>query len=114
MFTKGSLKATFTHDLKFDLLEIVSQEFTEYIPRPVDDPSNSPVPEAKPEGKKKGGSKKGVASSKKAMPVIAESVINEFGISSKTLRLLEVSEFAIYAGCLCSKTSCRAQKRVLT
>ncbi|KAK3814789.1 MAG: LIM-domain binding protein-domain-containing protein [Linnemannia elongata] len=92
VFTKGSLKATFTHDLKFDLLEIVSQEFTEYIPRPVDDPSNSPVPEAKPEGKKKGGSKKGVASSKKAMPVIAESVINEFGISSKTLRLLEVSD----------------------
>ncbi|KAG0282357.1 hypothetical protein BGZ97_009016, partial [Linnemannia gamsii] len=92
VFTKGSLKATFTHDLKFDLLEIVSQEFTEYIPRPVDDPSNSPVPEAKPEGKKKGGSKRAVASSKKAMPMIPESAINEFGISPKTLRLLEVSD----------------------
>ncbi|KAF8936605.1 hypothetical protein BGZ47_009408 [Haplosporangium gracile] len=92
VFTRGSLKATFTHDLKFDLLEIVSQEFTEYIPRPVDDPTNSPLPEVKPEGKKKGGSKKAVASFKKAMPVIAESVINEFGISPKTLRLLEVSD----------------------
>lgn len=94
MFTKGSLKATFTHDLKFDLLEIVSQEFTEYIPRPVDDPSSSPVPEVKSEGKKKGSSKRAVALSKKAMPVIPESAINEYGISPKTLRLLEVSGFA--------------------
>ncbi|KAG0372594.1 hypothetical protein BGX24_012830 [Mortierella sp. AD032] len=92
VFTKGSLKATFTHDLKFDLLEIVSQEFTEYIPRPVDDPSSSPVPEVKPEGKKKGGSKKAVASAKKALPVIPESAINEYGISHKTLRLLEISD----------------------
>ncbi|KAG0278528.1 hypothetical protein BGZ96_002351 [Linnemannia gamsii] len=92
VFTKGSLKATFTHDLKFDLLEIVSQEFTEYIPRPVDDPSSSPVPEVKSEGKKKGSSKRAVALSKKAMPVIPESAINEYGISPKTLRLLEVSD----------------------
>ncbi|KAF9121154.1 hypothetical protein BGW39_010795 [Mortierella sp. 14UC] len=88
----GSLKATFTHDLKFDLLEIVSQEFTEYVPRPVDDPSSSPAPEAKPEGKKKGGSKKTAVFSKKAVPMIPESAINEFGISPKTLRLLEVSD----------------------
>ncbi|KAG0061242.1 hypothetical protein BGZ90_003658 [Linnemannia elongata] len=91
VFIRGSLKATFTHDLKFDLLEIVSYEFTEDIPRPVDDPSSSPVPEVNPEGNK-GGTKKVAASSKMAMPVIPESAINEFGISSKTLRLLEVSD----------------------
>ncbi|KAF9902888.1 hypothetical protein EC991_004400 [Linnemannia zychae] len=92
VFTKGSLKATFTHDLKFDLLEIVSQEFTEYVPRPLDDPSNSPAPEVKSEGKKKGGSKKTAISSKKVMPMIPESTINEFGISPKTLRLLELAD----------------------
>jgi len=96
VFAKGSLKATFTHDFKFDLLEIVSQEFIEYIPRPVDDPTTSPVPEGKPEGKKKGISKKAVAALRKALPVISESAINDFGIAPSTLRLLEVThEFSL-------------------
>ncbi|KAF9921180.1 hypothetical protein FBU30_008815 [Linnemannia zychae] len=92
VFTKGSIKATFTHDFKFDLLEIVSQEFTEYIPRPMDEQTNSPMSEVKIEGKKKGGSKKATAPSKKIVPAVPDSAINEYGISPATLQLLEISD----------------------
>lgn len=65
-----------------------------YIPRPVDDPSVSPVLDVKSEGKKKGGSKKAAAPTKKPTPSIPEVVVNEFGIASETMHQLEVSTAA--------------------
>ncbi|KAF9926311.1 hypothetical protein BGZ67_008172 [Mortierella alpina] len=91
VFAKGAIKATFASDFKFDLLELTSLEFVVYIPRPVDDPSLSPLLDVKSEGKKKGGSKKVAASPKKLTPSIPEIVVNEFGIASKTMQQLEVN-----------------------
>lgn len=82
---------TFTSDYKFDLLELKALDFREYIPRTLEDPSTSPA-EVKLEGKKKSGSKRALASQKKITPqTIPESVVNEFGITAKAMRLLDVS-----------------------
>ncbi|KAF9571265.1 hypothetical protein EC968_000808 [Mortierella alpina] len=90
VFAKGAIKATFASDFKFDLLELTSLEFAVFIPRPVDDPSLSPVLDVKTEGKKKGGSKKATPAQKKPTPSIPEIVVNEFGIASKTMQQLEL------------------------
>ncbi|KAI7816941.1 LIM-domain binding protein-domain-containing protein [Gamsiella multidivaricata] len=92
VFSKGALKATFTNEFKFDMFELTSLDFVEYIQRPLEDSSTSPLMEPKTEGKKKGNSKRAALLSKKLAQSIPESVVNEFGVSPKTMRLLEVSD----------------------
>ncbi|ORZ23865.1 LIM-domain binding protein-domain-containing protein [Lobosporangium transversale] len=90
IFAKGTIKATFATDFKFDLLELTSLGFEEFISRPVDETLGSPLLESKIEGKKKGNMKRALTTSKKATQSIPESIVNEFGITHKAMRLLEV------------------------
>ncbi|KAG0206456.1 hypothetical protein BGX28_002089 [Mortierella sp. GBA30] len=89
VFMKGAIKATFASDFKFDVLELTSMDFSVYIPRPVDDSASSPLLDVKVEGKKKGSKK--IAPSKKIVSNVPENVVNEFGITSKTMQQLEMS-----------------------
>ncbi|KAF8940117.1 hypothetical protein BGZ58_007702 [Dissophora ornata] len=82
VFTQSSIKATFSNDLKFELLELTSLDFTEKTAAPL---------ETKPEGKKK-GSKRAVAPPKKLPQSIPETAVNEYGIAPKTLRILEMTD----------------------
>lgn len=82
----------FATDYKIDLLEITISDFTELIPRPKDDISESPVIDPKTDSKKKNASKKAAAAAaKNSNYSIPESVVNEFGVTHKTMRTLGVS-----------------------
>jgi hypothetical protein len=82
----------FTTDYQIDLLEIVISDFTELIPRPKDDPTESPNIDSKADSKKKNVSKKAVvAAGKGSNYTVPESVVNEFGVTPKTMRTLGVS-----------------------
>ncbi|KAF9404224.1 hypothetical protein BGZ94_004305 [Podila epigama] len=95
--TKGMLKVTFSLDYRFESLEFSAVDFKEYIPRPTKEPSDTNLVEVKQEGKKKTASKKAAAAVAAAMSMkrsenIPESVVNDFGVSDKTMRILEISD----------------------
>lgn len=90
----GSVRVMFATDYKIDLLEITISDFTELIPRPKDDASESPVIDPKTDSKKKNASKKGSAAAIKGSNYsVPESVVNEFGVTHKTMRTLGVSPY---------------------
>ncbi|KAG0274907.1 hypothetical protein BGZ96_004037, partial [Linnemannia gamsii] len=89
----GSVRVMFATDYKIDLLEITISDFTELIPRPKDDTSESPVIDPKTDSKKKNASKKAAAAAaKNANYSVPESVVNEFGVTHKTMRTLGISD----------------------
>ncbi|KAF9915505.1 hypothetical protein FBU30_001911 [Linnemannia zychae] len=89
----GTIRVIFGPDYKFELLEIKILDFTELIPRPKGDTSESPVIDSKTDSKKKSSSKKGSSSAvKNSGYIIPESVVNEFGISIKMMRALGISD----------------------
>ncbi|KAF9902827.1 hypothetical protein EC991_004524 [Linnemannia zychae] len=91
--SNGSVRVMFATDYKIDLLEITVSEFTELIPRPKDDPSESPIIDSKADSKKKSASKKAaVTAGKSSSYTIPESVVNEFGVTPKTMRTLGISD----------------------
>ncbi|KAF9201321.1 hypothetical protein BGZ49_008414 [Haplosporangium sp. Z 27] len=89
VISKGRVKATFTNDFQFDLLELTMCDFNEYITRLDEETSTSP--DVKTESKKKTNSKQ-VASLKKQSQSIPERVLNEFGVPHDTMRMLEVTD----------------------
>ncbi|KAF9117834.1 hypothetical protein BGX30_005024 [Mortierella sp. GBA39] len=89
----GSVRVMFATDYKIDLLEITISDFTELIPRPKDDASESPVIDPKTDSKKKNASKKASAAAIKCSNYsVPESVVNEFGVTHKTMRTLGISD----------------------
>ncbi|KAK5807751.1 LIM-domain binding protein-domain-containing protein [Linnemannia elongata] len=89
----GSVRVMFATDYKIDLLEITISDFTELIPRPKDDALESPVIDPKADSKKKNASKKGSAAAIKGSNYsVPESVVNEFGVTHKTMRTLGISD----------------------
>ncbi|KAF9135984.1 hypothetical protein BG015_003200 [Linnemannia schmuckeri] len=89
----GSVRVMFATDYKIDLLEITISDFTELIPRPKDDASESPVIDPKTDSKKKTASKKASAAAAKGSNYsVPESVVNEFGVTHKTMRTLGISD----------------------
>ncbi|KAF9577728.1 hypothetical protein BGW38_006873 [Lunasporangiospora selenospora] len=90
--TKGHLRATFSADWRFELLEVTSTEFSEYFQRPGEDSTTSPLLDPKIEGKKKSSSKKSASTKKSLLQSIPESVVNEFGITARVNTHLEVSD----------------------
>ncbi|KAG0287068.1 hypothetical protein BGZ98_004817 [Dissophora globulifera] len=95
VFTRGSIKVTFANDLKFDLLELTSLDFTEdgTLSTISDGASTATTADVKLEGKKKkGSSKRAAVPPKKLPPTIPETVVNEYGIAPKTMRLLEIAD----------------------
>ncbi|KAF9101844.1 hypothetical protein BGX27_011297 [Mortierella sp. AM989] len=89
--SKGKIKATFTSDFKFDLLELNLHNFEEFIVRPSEETSSNPHPEIKTEGRRKPSSKHPVLP-KKQSNNIPERVVNEFGVTHDTMRVLEVAD----------------------
>ncbi|KAG0234605.1 hypothetical protein BGX31_004542 [Mortierella sp. GBA43] len=91
VFTSGAMKAIFTDDFKFTLLELTSLNFTEYIARPLEGLPVSMLPEPKFEGRKKNDLKRSMTSQHNPSGT-PESIVNGFGITLKAMRLLEVSD----------------------
>ena len=88
------MKVTFADDYRFERIEFTANDFQELIPRPKEDPSNSPNLESKADSKKKSGVKRSNSMSKgssNSVIDIPEKVVTEFGISSKAMRKLGVS-----------------------
>jgi hypothetical protein len=83
------MKAIFTDDFKFTLLELTSINFTEYIARPLEGLPGSLLPESKFEGRKKADLKRSITSQQNPSGT-PESIVNGFGITPKAMRLLEV------------------------
>ncbi|KAG0259758.1 hypothetical protein BGZ95_004592, partial [Linnemannia exigua] len=88
----GSVRVMFSTDYKIDLLEITISDFTELIPRPKDDPLESPTVDSKVDARKKSTAKKVAAAAKISSYVVPESVVNEFGVTPKTMRTLVISD----------------------
>ncbi|KAG0364415.1 hypothetical protein BGX24_004624, partial [Mortierella sp. AD032] len=87
----GSVRVMFATDYKIDLLEMTISDFTELIPRPKDDLLESPTIESKADAKKKNAAKKSAAA-KISSYTVPESVVNEFGVTQKTMRMLGMSD----------------------
>ncbi|KAF9405788.1 hypothetical protein BGZ76_006480, partial [Entomortierella beljakovae] len=94
VFSKGSMKATFSMDFRFELLELSLDAFDEYFPRGNDEAAtataSSSLPEVKTENKRK-NSKHGAAQRKQSL-IVPEKVVNEFGVTVDTMRILEITD----------------------
>ncbi|KAF9159144.1 hypothetical protein BGX20_003081 [Mortierella sp. AD010] len=89
--SRGKIKATFTNNFQFDLLELTMHDFDEFIVRPIDEISTTPNVEPKTEGKRRPSSKQ-AALLKKQPQNMQERIVNEFGVAHDTMRMLEVTD----------------------
>ncbi|GJJ71811.1 hypothetical protein EMPS_04168 [Entomortierella parvispora] len=90
VMTTGIIKVVFSPDYKFNDMEFAAVDFVEYIPRPAIDTQGSAVLESKVEMKKKNSAKR-TSQPKPAQP-IPESVVNEFGVTSKAMKAFETAD----------------------
>ncbi|KAG0364316.1 hypothetical protein BGZ54_007634 [Gamsiella multidivaricata] len=88
----GTVKVVFTQAYKIERLDFTASDYVELIPRPKEDLSTSPTLDPKADTKKRPTSKRAGASNKEASQSVPERVVNEFGVTNKTMRNLEVIE----------------------
>ncbi|KAF9558859.1 hypothetical protein EC968_006854 [Mortierella alpina] len=88
----GALQVTFTGDFRIERLDIATSDFVELIPRPKEDLPPSPTLDGKIDSKKKGNSKRANLGNKSASHAFPESAVNEYGVSTKVMKVLEISD----------------------
>ncbi|KAF9949177.1 hypothetical protein BGZ70_001901 [Mortierella alpina] len=88
----GALQVTFTGDFRIERMDIATSDFVELIPRPKEDLSTSPTLDGKIDSKKKSNSKRANLGNKAAGHIFPESAVNEYGVPTKVMRVLEISD----------------------
>ncbi|KAF9945496.1 hypothetical protein BGZ72_001283 [Mortierella alpina] len=88
----GALQVTFTGDFRIERMDIATSDFVELIPRPKEDLSTSPTLDGKADSKKKSSSKRANLGNKTASHIFPESAVNEYGVSTKVMKVLEISD----------------------
>lgn len=93
----GTLQVTFTGDFRIERMDIATSDFVELIPRPKEDLSTSPTLDGKVDSKKKSNTKRANLGAKTAGHIFPESAVNEYGVSAKVMKVLEVTFFLSYS-----------------
>lgn len=93
LVTSGSLRAQFDQNGKIDVLDLVTNEHNEYIPRaqllaPVESPEPKPSPKtSKTVGKQRSQKQQPPQPPQIQLPV---SIVNSYGVTEGVMRFLEV------------------------
>ena len=110
VISSGTLRAQFDQNSKVELLEFVTQDHKEFLPRgqmkALVSPHNSPDQKSSPKQTKTIGKQKAQQRAPPPAPIILpESQVNEYGVTNEVAKFLEVRDGSCPSSALADRTS---------